>query len=186
MEEDYWIGQIGDTLISGGCPSLTCCQLEGGCDYVEDIQLLCALNRDSESYLCSRCIDGYSESMNSSNCTKCTKSVHWKYLMLSLCMALVIVMMLLWTNREKPEDVGIEKEMENIVNPKDMSMKDRVINKAKRLKDQKVKTALASLAKIAVYYEQVKMCIFCGFFRVFEVSSNFQSFVQFLVKSKHF
>ena len=160
VEEDYWIGQIGDTLISASCPSMTCCQLDSGCDYVDDIEFLCALNRDSESYLCSRCIDGYSESMNSSNCTKCTKSVHWEYIMMPLCMAMFIVMLLLWTNREKPDDFGSEHQINEIVNPKDFSMKERIINKAKRLKDEKVKTALASLAKIAVYYEQVRMVTF--------------------------
>ena len=157
VSEDYWmtIQDGSHTLISAACPSEVCCQLSDGCDYVEDTDYLCASNRDSDTYLCSRCNDGYSESMNSANCTKCTRSVHWEYLALPLCMALVIVSLLLYSNREKPPKEDDEIKMVEIVNAR-ASVTERIMLKAKPLKDDRVSIAMGSLVEIVVYYQQVK------------------------------
>ena len=81
ISENYWMGFDGDNIISAACPSGYCCQQASGCDYLfEDKSILCAENRDYKSILCGKCKDGYSESMNTVNCTKCKRKYYFEYL----------------------------------------------------------------------------------------------------------
>ena len=158
VAENYWMAldEETDSIISASCPSSMCCQLSGGCDYVDDADSLCASNRDSDSLLCSRCIEGYSESLNSENCTKCDESVYWDYLLLPLGLTIVVLIILLFTNREE-EPSESNQEIDETKNAPDSSEDSPVSSAAttfetlKRLKDSEAKVTLPSLAKIAVY-----------------------------------
>ena len=46
---------------------------------VHDKSSLCA-NRSGKSMICSICKDGCSQSMNSTQCSKCEEDIDWKYL----------------------------------------------------------------------------------------------------------
>ena len=61
IENEYY------TIISSLCPFYQCCQNENGCDYIYNKLSLCADGR-YKSRLCSKCKDGYSESMNTTHC----------------------------------------------------------------------------------------------------------------------
>ena len=61
VTDNHWMDFDGDAIISAVCASSFCCQLDRGCNYVEDTDSLCADNRNSSSTLCSLCNDGYSE-----------------------------------------------------------------------------------------------------------------------------
>ena len=153
VAEDYWMAldEETDSIISASCPSSICCQLSAGCDYVENADSLCASNRDSNSLLCSRCIEGYSESMNSENCTKCDKNVHWEYLLFPLCMTLLLSMSLLFSNREDSEEpTESNVQTEDTKNDESGSSTKTALENVKRLKDSEAKITLPSLAKIAV------------------------------------
>ena len=83
IEQDYWIGIIENeyyTMISSLCPLYQCCQNENGCDYIYDKSSLCANGRDYKTILCSKCKDGYSESMNTTQCIKCDRFIYLEYL----------------------------------------------------------------------------------------------------------
>ena len=138
----------GDIIISANCPPSVCCQLPGGCDYVEDANSLCARNRDSDSLLCSRCIDGYSESMNSVNCTKCRENVYWLYLLLPFGLSMLILIVLLFTNREAKSERD-NKEVRDISTENIIDSSETSSSKSKESR-----VALPSLGKIAIYYEQ--------------------------------
>ena len=155
ISENYWMEFRGGTIVSAGCPSSFCCQLTGGCDYVEDELSLCARNRDAESPLCGKCIDGFSESMNSEKCMKCNWSVHWEYLLVPLLMILMVTPLLLFANRWKKDSVLKRKKGRlSVIKMGGDTFKGTVIGNAKRLKTGDNKITLMSLAKIVVYYEQ--------------------------------
>lgn len=143
------MGITDHRIVSAACPTSICCQLDDGCDFVEDTDSLCAANRDADSSLCSRCITGYSESMNSANCTLCDKTVRWEYLVLPICLAVGLMILMLFTNREETEaDRQCSLEHSD-------TLRDATIGYLKRLKNGDGKVTLMSLAKIVVYYEQV-------------------------------
>ena len=156
VAEDYWVGFSGDTIISAACPTEICCQLDDGCDYISDADDLCAENRDPNSFLCSQCKEGYSESMNSVNCTKCTRTVHWEYLVLPLVVALLFVPICLFTNREY-KHFSLKRQKGGSRNvfagPKSPNTK-AIVGKAKRLKNSEAKVTLPSLANITIYHQQ--------------------------------
>ena len=95
------MGFEGETIISGRCPSGLCCQNDE-CEYMDDDNdTLCAANRDTTSLLCSECIEGYSESVNSAECIECEDRVYWRFPALSMVMAVVLTVFILFTNSEK-------------------------------------------------------------------------------------
>ena len=138
--------------------------------------MLCALYRDTDSLLCSECIDGYSESVNSAQCVKCEKSVYLNFLFLPFAMALVLSAFILLTNTEKDVIHKQSKKSKKGDKAKDVNddlsdeeMTGRSVSTLSRkstlselmlanAKSDKTKLMLASLAKIAIYYEQVKWC----------------------------
>eukprot|EP01084_Bolivina_argentea_P124583 220759_1 len=75
VEYNYWIGiNVNDqSLISSLCPHGYCCQNETKCEYKSSLQMQqsCSLNRDPTSFLCSKCIDGYSQVFQSAICKPC-------------------------------------------------------------------------------------------------------------------
>ena len=173
MERDYWMGFDGNSIISASCPSGFCCQMDE-CDYIEDVDSLCALHRDPESFLCGKCEDGYSESMNSKNCTDCKYQIHWWYFSIPATLAFCVTMYLLYSNREEKMIVsqlnmlaktqGKQGNVYRTSRDLDENMKDSqsfrvsVMATVKRVKKGTGKITLSSLAKIAIYYEQVSEC----------------------------
>ena len=160
------MGFEGETIISGQCPSGYCCQYEE-CEYVDDSDALCAMFRDTESLLCSECIEGYSESVNSAQCVKCKKSAYWIYLALPGTMALLMSAFILFTNSDKappkesedeiPDDEEAEREKEQSEPMEPLTRKITIRNNLlANAKSDSTKLMLASMAKIAIYYEQVR------------------------------
>ena len=186
------MGVEAETIISAQCISKVCCQLADGCEYVDDLDdeddedydgyPLCAFYRNSSSRLCSECIDGYSESVNSEQCVKCEKSFYWQFLFLPLAMAVAMSAIILITNfteisrtvsprskddvDDKADDVL--NEALDVAYPSDLdlhpnSLKDEqhstlreFAKETAKKRAQETKLMLASLAKIVIYYEQVK------------------------------
>lgn len=153
---DYWMGfNDDDSIKSSACPSSMCCQQERGCDYIDDAESLCAPYRDSNSILCGKCLDGFSESMNSVNCTKCDRTMYWEYIVLSLCIAMIITAIELFTNREKRDSfLKRKKANRQILKIKGRSFMGTVAGVTKRLKTGDNKITLSTLCSIAVYYWQ--------------------------------
>eukprot|EP01084_Bolivina_argentea_P152182 265507_1 len=101
ITKDYWMKFEGDTMVSAGCPSGLCCQKSSGCDYLSnDKSILCAANRDHESMLCGKCMDGYSESMNSSQCVKCDKQFYILYLLYPIGISILFFIFITATNTD--------------------------------------------------------------------------------------
>ena len=144
------MGFDGDTIISAVCPAGLCCQLADGCDYIENEGDLCAKYRDFESELCSECIEGYSESINSEQCTECDGD-HWEYLLLPFGMAIFTTGILLFTNREK-KDSALKRSPGKM---KSILKTGNIAKWFKRLKSGENKIVIMSITKIAVYYYQV-------------------------------
>ena len=104
--------QIGqNTIISSICPSNQCCQQErvDGCSYIHNTSKLCAAGRNYESTLCSLCIDGYSETINSANCKECHQS-HMAYLFIPFLLAFFITLFLVGTNTDNVTIKSVKKE----------------------------------------------------------------------------
>ena len=143
------MGFDGEHIISELCPSGFCCQLDSECNYIDDGEYLCALYRDPDSLLCSECIAGYSESVNSAQCVQCEHDViHWEYLALPGIMALLMTGFILFTNTDKVTEEPKEEELE-----RSTSMKHHLLD---NVKSDDFKIMLRSMAKIVVYYEQVE------------------------------
>lgn len=145
------MGFDGDAVISSLCPSGLCCQMTGGCEWTEDAQSLCAENRDSGSLLCSQCIEGYSESINSAKCTKCGETVYFQYLALPFCIAVIVVLISLATNRMK-KDLALKRKTAK-TNVGVGSATEILMVRMNSMKKHKI--SMFSLFKITIYYEQV-------------------------------
>lgn len=153
------MGFEDDSIISGQCPAGYCCQYEE-CEYTDDGDALCALYRDSNSLLCSECIDGYSESINSLQCVECEKGIHWKFVWLSMAIAVATTASILSSNADHGGDESPENCRDEVAGTaaalpalqRKATLKDVMLEKAK---SNDTKLMLDSLVKIAVYYEQV-------------------------------
>ena len=175
-----------ETIISAVCIPNVCCQLSDGCNYVdpEHEESLCALYRNSSTRLCSECIEGYSESINSEQCVQCEEYFNWPFLFLPLIMALGMSAIILITNFTEisrtvppPSDDHGDDDSKNVENldidqfyPDDdhqdkpsapaPSLKNETATLREmalaEAKSEKTKLLFASLAKIIIYYEQVK------------------------------
>ena len=139
ISEGIWMGLDGERIISSVCPSSFCCHPTDGqyCDYIENQDSLCAKNRDSESFLCGKCIDGYSESMTSANCIKCDQRVHWSYLCVPLLLAATWTMYILSANRD-----GESAECSKVDGAKSQS------------DDIDIMLIMSTLISVSVYYQQ--------------------------------
>ena len=84
IQSNFWmtVSESGDKL-SSTCPSKHCCQNATVSDYI--------YGQNFSSTLCSKYMDGLSESMNKSTCIKCHRSIYWEYLLYPFGVAL------LWT-----------------------------------------------------------------------------------------
>eukprot|EP01084_Bolivina_argentea_P210310 358009_1 len=79
IESNHWIGINENSLSSSLCPYSYCCQNNDYCKFtnIDGISIqyknneLCALNRNPNSYLCSKCNQGYSQVFRSAICKKC-------------------------------------------------------------------------------------------------------------------
>ena len=158
VNEDYWMMIKDDeTIVSGSCVSGFCCQ-DDECSFIYDVDSLCAENRDPDSYLCSQCEDGYSESFNSEHCVECDNAIHWEYLLIPLGMAVGMSMFILATHTDKDIE-EIQRQRENSQKTGHPIMLNRqstltsVLIGTGKAEDNKI--MMGSLAKIIVYYEQV-------------------------------
>eukprot|EP01084_Bolivina_argentea_P049841 91670_1 len=106
----HWMGFDGDKIISGVCPSDYCCVKADGCNYIDDNEYLCIANRDPNSILCGRCIDDYSESMNSSKCSECTKGFYGLYLLYPFSFAILWSVYLILSASEEHKTKETDKK----------------------------------------------------------------------------
>ena len=175
-----------ETIISAVCIPNLCCQNSGGCNYVDSLAAanvegqspLCALYRNSSTRLCSECIEGYSESINSEQCVQCEESFNWPFLFLPLIMAVGMSLIILITNfteisRKHPppppqDDVppaspsvdDDDDDLQSVPSLKSETTTLRAHALAEIASDEK-KLMFASLAKIIIYYEQVRCPLLC-------------------------
>ena len=137
VSENYWMGFDGDTIVSANCPSGYCCtptnnNTDQECNFIWEKDQLCALNRDYKSPLCGRCIDGYSESMNSTKCVKCDK-IRWYYVFLPFGLSLIWTAYLILFNTKKVQQDGKESEdevVQDTENGRCMAIRKLVKNRA--------------------------------------------------------
>eukprot|EP01084_Bolivina_argentea_P221127 374601_1 len=106
INKDYWIGfdETNNNIISSMCPYSQCCQQKDGCYYLNQIESLCAEGRNYSSPLCSKCKYGYTQSMNSTNCKKCVRSIYWEYLLYPMTIALMWTLYILVITSDKSID----------------------------------------------------------------------------------
>ena len=88
------------TIISSLCPLYQCCQNKNGCDYIYNKSSLCANGRDYQSKLCSLCKDGYSESMNTTQCIKCDRFIYFEFLIYPIIIALFWIGLIILTTSD--------------------------------------------------------------------------------------
>ena len=162
ISKGVWIGFEGTTIISAICPSSLCCLPNEGqyCDYIEGDASLCAKNRDHHSFLCGKCVDGFSESVISTNCMICQETVQWGYLSVPLSMAAMWTLFILCTNRESTK----YSKMNHVT-----------------VKSDDVVIIMGSLGAVTVYYQQALSQLMSGsgstywsvaFLGLFEISAQ--------------
>eukprot|EP01083_Nonionella_stella_P075505 205307_1 len=93
------------TITSSICPNQLCCQMEGNCNYMDENSLFCALNRDFESMLCAKCMEGFSESINSNQCVKCDELFYFAALLYPIALSILIFCVKTMSSRD-PIDVN--------------------------------------------------------------------------------
>eukprot|EP01084_Bolivina_argentea_P240169 403555_1 len=102
---NYWMSIDGDTgsILSALCLPDYCCSKQTSCSYIYDTtSILCANNRNSTAMLCSSCVTGYSESLNSSGCVKCDVALNAMVLLYPMLpMAIFWSLFLLLTSSDK-------------------------------------------------------------------------------------
>eukprot|EP01083_Nonionella_stella_P216568 778290_1 len=122
MDHNYWVSayQYNDAdddifaskyVISVKCPNSYCCQLSQGCDLLSDASSLCAPNRDSQTYLCGSCIDGFSEAFGTTKCMECSRGNHL-LLLVPITYGLAWAMFILVTKRS-PNPISETPEAED-------------------------------------------------------------------------
>jgi len=157
VTEDYWMGiQDDESIISGQCPSGFCCQ-DTECSFIYDEADLCADNRDADSFLCSECIAGYSESVYGAECVECDKDVHWEFMLLPLGMAVVMSVFILVTHTDK----DVQEIQRQRANTLETGSPIRLHRQSTfttvmlgNVKAEDTKIMLGSIVKISIYYEQ--------------------------------
>ena len=151
------MGIEDETFVSGICPSGFCCQREH-CSFIYHGDELCAANRDADSFLCSLCIDGYSESVSGPECVKCDKNVHWEFMLLPFGMAVGTSLFILLTHTDKDTE-EINRQRANSTNhglPVELTRTSTARSvMLGNVNSEDNKIMLGSLAKITIYYEQV-------------------------------
>eukprot|EP01084_Bolivina_argentea_P094494 169872_1 len=79
----FWMNVIindgNQHIISGKCVPTQCCQNIDGCNFIYDNVSLCAVGRDSNTPLCGKCQENYSEMFGTLKCQIC-KENHWERL----------------------------------------------------------------------------------------------------------
>eukprot|EP01083_Nonionella_stella_P087722 244128_1 len=122
VDYDYWASfyqysQLSDAIfdqntslyiISHKCPPLYCCQLENGCNVIEDYDYLCADHRDVEAPLCGACIDGYSEMFGTNDCGECDHN-YWSRLLIPLFYGLAWALFVLMTKSSPKKSDKLEQ-----------------------------------------------------------------------------
>merc|ERR1712228_152826 len=99
-------------------------------------------NRDDQSILCGKCIDGYSESINTTKCVKCRREFDFRYLWLPILISFAVTAFIMFTSSDDIEDT--------CNSPKEYT------NKIKRaFSENYFKLMLKTMIlKNALYYEQ--------------------------------
>eukprot|EP01083_Nonionella_stella_P098536 277138_1 len=140
VSENHWVGFDDDhNIISSICPPSYCCTNRNKCDYANKDEL-CAANRDYNSPLCSKCITGYSESMNGTTCVKCKTSYNFVYLLLAFAVSLAGSLLVLRSDK-------IRHDLED--------MNGNPLDNALQLRGGYLKLMIKIMAfKCFLYYEQ--------------------------------
>ena len=164
--KDSWLGFDGDAMISAKCVIGHCCQQVDDCDYLEDKSKLCANNRDYGSVLCSRCKDGYSESMNSVSCVKCS-GFYWKYIVQSFCYSILWILYIMIVASEKMTEkadlIGIDLEKKSKCNCRRFTNNGCYRRIGKFSRNEKLLLALRSiLNRNVIYYMQALSQLLSG------------------------
>ncbi len=76
ISQNYWIGinlDMINRIVSKHCPSNYCSQEHGQYLELQQSNKLCALNRNTNTPLCGKCNEGFSEVFGSSNCALCER-----------------------------------------------------------------------------------------------------------------
>ena len=92
-------------IIASDCPNRYCCQLQDGCDYVDDSANLCALHREPNTPLCGKCEKGYSELLGTVNCGLCEED-YYGYLVVPVGMAVAFSIFLLCCDKSSRPPKG--------------------------------------------------------------------------------
>eukprot|EP01083_Nonionella_stella_P238725 836372_1 len=92
-------------IVSYKCPGLYCCQLDDGCNLVDDHEYLCAKNKEFEAPLCGKCKDGYSELFGTDNCGECDYT-HWGRLSFPFIYGLLWALFILVSKSTKLENAS--------------------------------------------------------------------------------
>eukprot|EP01084_Bolivina_argentea_P192453 330373_1 len=152
IDNNNWIHVNEDrSLLSSLCAYGYCCQNNKKCEYISSLKehTLCALNRDPNSTLCSKCITGYSQVFQATQCQKCD-GIHAFpviiILLYGLSMATVILFMHSDTTKLSPN--------EHSTNPCKQYIKSLAIKCINLAKSHFGTTATLILFKGVLYYEQ--------------------------------
>eukprot|EP01084_Bolivina_argentea_P103957 186191_1 len=104
---NYWMSLIETknntySMKSSLCPPNQCCQNTKGCDYLE--LNLCQKGRDPTSYLCSECLNEFTEKFATTKCGKCSRD-YIERLLYPLLIAVIITIFFIFStskaNNEK-------------------------------------------------------------------------------------
>eukprot|EP01084_Bolivina_argentea_P281231 481144_1 len=122
ISHNYWLGfDDNNNMISSHCPTNYCCQDENGCNYINDINIkdkICASNRNYSSKLCGSCLKGYSQSIQSASCVKCSKIIQFEYIFYMLAISFLWTIFLIIVTSDSDENnnnkkTGIRRYLSN-------------------------------------------------------------------------
>eukprot|EP01084_Bolivina_argentea_P318225 551835_1 len=125
VSKHYWIaikgitnidfdGNAGTHIISSRCPYGYCCTEQNGCNYLRNHynnnkSTLCSKHRDPDVFLCGACMPLYSESMSSTNCTKCDSIISYEWLVYTFALSLIISLFLIISKLKKTKNINNKK-----------------------------------------------------------------------------
>eukprot|EP01084_Bolivina_argentea_P221126 374600_1 len=172
VDHNYWIGfnnyKSNNKIVSSLCPALQCCINSKQCKISVNINnnninneqqntQLCAKNRNPNSMLCSKCYNGYSVSVNSPQCIKCTQN-YFSYLLLPLALSLLISLFVMATNTDSYSNpVHVTRvQIDDKETKTDISSKKQKQNWLKKLSKNEYLKAMVSvmISRNIMYYEQ--------------------------------
>ena len=145
-------GEDGD-IIASDCPNRYCCQLQDGCDYVDDTNNLCALHRDPNTPLCGRCEEGYSELLGTVNCGLCDGD-YYGYFVIPVVNAVALSILLLCCDRSSRPPPGPKTPTKPAASDAPNHDEPQVRIKGEELVRDDTRGLLVMMSKVLLYYGQ--------------------------------